>query len=170
MHASDPSIPVAPDPARPASATLRALLLAAPWMLVASGCYAPPPIMREPADTGDETSSSTEACDETTEAPPTTSTSVVITSPADGEMFDVGAMFHIAVMVSDDLVVSSVQLYAGNNALQADDTEPYGWDVADIPQGVYELTVVATDSSGNESTSDPVTVYVGVEPPAPEGC
>ncbi|MBL8943618.1 MAG: hypothetical protein JNK45_10735, partial [Myxococcales bacterium] len=62
-----------------------------------------------------------------------------------------------------------VQLFDGDAALQVDTSEPYGWEVVDIPEGVYEFTVKASDPAGNETVSDVVTVYVGVEPPPPVG-
>jgi len=100
-----------------------------------------------------------------TSVPDTQAPLVEITSPADGDMFEVGAEFRIEVGVSDDMAVGSVQLFDGDTALQTDSSEPYGWDVVDIPEGVYEFTVRASDPTGNETVSDSVTVYVGVEAP-----
>lgn len=100
-----------------------------------------------------------------TSIPDTTAPVVVITAPSDGDVFDVGADFRIDVTVTDDQAVASVQLYDGDMALQTDTSEPYGWDVVDIPEGTYEFRVRASDPTGNETVSELVTVYVGVEPP-----
>jgi Bacterial Ig domain len=97
--------------------------------------------------------------------PDTQAPLVVITAPSDGDTFEVGAAFRIDVTVTDDNAVATVQLFDGDAALQVDTSEPYGWDVVDIPEGVYEFTVKASDPSGNETVSDLVTVYVGVDPP-----
>jgi hypothetical protein len=89
-----------------------------------------------------------------------------ITFPANGAELEVGADFTITAEVTDDNTVASVQLFDGDTALPADATAPYTWEVVDIPEGVYEFTVVATDQAANEATSELVTVYVGVEAPA----
>jgi hypothetical protein len=92
---------------------------------------------------------------------------VVITSPGHNEGFDVGASFTITVEATDDDVVRGVELYRGieETPLMADSMPPFEWDVVNIPEGVFEFTVRATDRVGNEGISEPVTIYVGVEPP-----
>ncbi len=101
--------------------------------------------------------------------PDTQAPVVAITAPSDGDVYEVGAAFRIDVTVTDDNAVASVQLFDGDAALQVDTSEPYGWDVVDIPEGVYEFTVKASDPAGNETVSGVVTVYVGIEPPPPVG-
>jgi hypothetical protein len=104
-----------------------------------------------------------------TSVPDTQAPLVQITSPADGDMFEVGAEFRIEAMVSDDQALAQVQLYDGETFVQDANSEPYGWDVVDISEGVYEFTVRASDPAGNESVSNLVTVYIGVEPPTDDG-
>ncbi|MEX1362585.1 MAG: Ig-like domain-containing protein [Nannocystaceae bacterium] len=96
-------------------------------------------------------------------APPTVS----ITYPADGDTFDTGASFTITVAASDDQAIESVILFSNDQEQGADGSEPYGWEVADIQDGVYELSVLAVDVAGNETTSSTVTIAVGTDVPPP---
>ena len=94
-------------------------------------------------------------------APPTVS----ITFPGDGDTFEAGANFEVMVNALDDTGIESVQLFNNGMALQSDSSEPYGWGVTNIPAGEYALHVIATDFAGNETMSNVVTIYVGIEPP-----
>jgi len=99
--------------------------------------------------------------------PDTNAPVVVIASPDHNEGFGVGASFRIDVMATDDDVVRRVELYRGDDEmpLMASTMAPYGWDIVNIPQGVFEFTARATDRVGNEGISEVVTIYVGVDPP-----
>ncbi len=97
--------------------------------------------------------------------PDTLSPIVEITAPGDGDYFEVGANFRIAASVTDDNAITSVQLFDADMPLLMATEEPYGWDVVMIPEGVYDFVVHATDIAGNETISETVTVYVGIEPP-----
>jgi uncharacterized protein (TIGR03382 family) len=90
-------------------------------------------------------------------APPT----VEITYPEDGDTFDVGADFTITVEADDDKGVTQVDLYNNGTQQSSDNTEPWGWDIEDIPEGSYEFYVIALDNAGNEATSNVVTIEVG---------
>jgi MYXO-CTERM domain-containing protein len=94
-------------------------------------------------------------------APP----SVSITYPLDGDTFEAGADFDVMVDALDDTGIEAVQLFNNGMALQDDASEPYGWGVTNIPEGEYTLHVVATDYAGNETMSNMVTIYVGIDPP-----
>ncbi|MBC8073989.1 MAG: Ig-like domain-containing protein [Deltaproteobacteria bacterium] len=89
---------------------------------------------------------------------------VSITAPGDNAQFSAGASFMITVDATDENAISQVQLFNKEAPLQIDQSAPYGWEVADIPPGMYVFKVVATDLSGNEAESNVVTVYVGVAP------
>lgn len=97
--------------------------------------------------------------------PDTSAPVVTITSPEDGAFFEVGAAFEITVSASDDDEVRTAQLFDGDTALMGDMEAPYGWPLFDVPEGVFEFTVQATDRVGNIGTSEVVTIYIGIEPP-----
>jgi hypothetical protein len=101
--------------------------------------------------------------------PDTQAPTVTITAPVDQAMFQSGASFSIAVEAADDSAIAQVQLFNKEAALQTDLNSPYGWEVADIPPGMYVFKVVATDVTGNTAESNIVNVYVGVPPDADTG-
>lgn len=96
--------------------------------------------------------------------PDTQPPTVTITAPVDQSMFQSGASFSITVEATDDSAIAQVQLFNKDAGLQTDLNSPYGWDVADIPPGMYVFKVVATDITGNTAESNVVNVYVGVPP------
>ena len=98
------------------------------------------------------------------ESPPT----VAITSPEDGAVFEPGVDFDITAQAEDDQGIDALDLYVDGAFIQSDGSAPYGWGVENIPEGTYELYVVARDLSGNEATSDLVTIVVGDAAP-PDG-
>jgi hypothetical protein len=91
---------------------------------------------------------------------------VAIVSPQDGDAFEAGASFTISVDASDDIGVQELRLYNNGEHIQTDSSEPWGWDVANAPEGTYELYAEASDQAGNVSMSNVVTVTVGAVPPA----
>lgn len=94
---------------------------------------------------------------------------VSITAPTDGTEFSVGDSFEITVDANDDVGIDEVTLYTDGVAEQTDNSSPYGWSVANIPEGTYEFYVEARDIAGNTSMSNVITVYVGTEAPADGG-
>ncbi len=104
--------------------------------------------------------------------PDTQAPVAAITSPADGEVFPVGASFPIQVQVSDDAEVVNVTLFSNGGSLSSDAASPFGpFPAENTPEGTYEMYIQAEDSSGNVTTSEVVTVYVSAsgEPPASSG-
>ena len=101
--------------------------------------------------------------------PDTAAPIVAIAYPQDGDVFEPGSSFTITVEASDDVAVDSVQLFNNGSSLQSDTSEPFGWDVENIPEGEYSMYVVARDAAGNETTSDTVTITVGTAAPADDG-
>ena len=53
--------------------------------------------------------------------------------------------------------------------VQGDGSEPYDWGVTNIPEGQYEIYVVASDLSGNETMSNVVNIGVGGAPATTSG-
>jgi hypothetical protein len=102
-------------------------------------------------------------------APDVTAPTVEIIAPQDGDMFPVGAEFEITVQASDDTALELLTLYNSGEMVQTDGSEPYGWDVTNIPEGVYEFYVIARDLAGNEAESNTVVVIVGDPPEADTG-
>jgi hypothetical protein len=71
---------------------------------------------------------------------------------------------------SDNVGVAGVQFKLDGANLGAEDTTaPYSipWDTTTASNGSHTLTAVARDTSGNQATSDPVTVTVSNPPPPP---
>ena len=94
--------------------------------------------------------------------PPTVS----IASPSDGAAFTAPATINITATASDaDGTIARVDLYANNALINTDASTPYTFSWTNVPAGRYTLTAVATDNSGAETTSLPVTVTVITAPP-----
>ena len=88
--------------------------------------------------------------------PPT----VGITAPTGGS---VSGSVAVTANAADNVAVASVQFLLDGNALgAADTTSPYSvsWDTTLAANGQHTLTARATDTSGNATTSAPVTVTV----------
>jgi uncharacterized protein (TIGR03790 family) len=88
-----------------------------------------------------------------------------LSAPANGATFTAPASVTLAASASDrDGNVARVDFYAGANLIGTDTTSPYGITWANVPEGQYALTAVATDSAGAQTTSSPVNINVA--PPA----
>ncbi len=101
--------------------------------------------------------------------PDTTPPTVQLTYPMDGQEFEVGADFDITAEAMDDQSVQEVELFVNGDASGKDGGAPYGWGIKGIPEGTYEIYVIARDLAGNEAMSDVVTIGVGAAPPATTG-
>ncbi len=90
--------------------------------------------------------------------PPTVS----ITSPASGTDFSTPATFTFSATAADsDGSVTNVKFYAGATLLGSDASSPFSITASNLTTGTYSLTAVATDNSGLNTTSSPVTILVG---------
>jgi len=85
---------------------------------------------------------------------------VNITFPNDGQVFPVFADFALTTEASDDVGVASVELYTDGVFNSADSSEPYAWNIENIPEGEYSFYVVAVDAAGNETMSNTVSIVV----------
>lgn len=89
--------------------------------------------------------------------PPT----VNITSPANNTVFAAPAKITIKATASDaDGTISSVKFYNGSTYLKTIFIAPYTYTISNLSKGTYSLTAKATDNSGLQTTSKPVTITV----------
>jgi beta-glucanase (GH16 family) len=89
--------------------------------------------------------------------------SVSITGPADGSSFNPGDDVTIdasVVINAAGTTITTVEFYEGANYLGEDTTAPYSYTWAAVPEGVYVLTAVVTDDTGQSSTSGAVNISV----------
>ena len=91
----------------------------------------------------------------------TTAPNVAITTPANGAPVS-GDSVLIGVTATDDVGVASVRFLVDRALIATDTNAPYStdWNTTSVTNGLHELLAVATDTSGNTSTSDAVTVRV----------
>ncbi len=91
----------------------------------------------------------------------TTPPTVSITSPTSGST--VGGTITVTATASDNIAVASVQLQVdGANSGPADTAAPYNFslDTTTLTNANHTLTAVATDTSGNKTTSTGVSITV----------
>lgn len=94
-------------------------------------------------------------------APPDTALPTVqIVSPSDGDTFMKGAGFAINVEADDNIGVQAISLFNNGELVETDAEAPWGWEVANVPSGVYEFYAEASDPAGNVAESNVVTVVV----------
>lgn len=96
----------------------------------------------------------------------TVAPTVSLTAPASGASLT--GTTTLSATATDNVAVSSVQFKVdGTNIGTADTTSPYSvsWDTTSIANGAHTLTAVATDSSGNSTTSASVAVTVTNQAP-----
>lgn len=89
----------------------------------------------------------------------TTAPTVAITSPAAGT---VKGAVTVSVNASDNVGVTRVDLYAGNNLLGTSNVAPYNftWDTRSLADGNINLTAYAYDKAGNKGTSTSLAMNV----------
>jgi len=99
------------------------------------------------------------------QTPDVTPPTVSISSPADG--LQTYGPVQVTVEAADDRGIDSVKLQVDGITVDTDSTAPYAlnWNATDV--GSHTLTAVATDTSGNTTTSVPVTVIVPADTTAP---
>ncbi len=86
--------------------------------------------------------------------------SVAITAPSNGSTIT-GTTVAIAANASDsDGNVTKVEFFQGTTKLGEDVSSPYQYSWASVSPGNYAVTAVATDNSGNTTTSAPVAITV----------
>ncbi|PRY90888.1 Ig-like domain-containing protein, partial [Mongoliibacter ruber] len=94
---------------------------------------------------------------------------VSITSPANGSEYAIGKSVTITADATDaDGAITKVDFYVNGSLIGSDNTAPYtiNWNATEA--GNFELTAVATDDRGGETTSAAVTVTVIADNILPE--
>lgn len=93
------------------------------------------------------------------DAPPTVS----ITSPAEGATVS-GNSVVVTVDASDDKGVGKVEFFVNGTSIgidmNGDNGWSFSWDLTPVKDDSYVLTAIATDTIGQTTTSDPVSVIV----------
>jgi hypothetical protein len=86
--------------------------------------------------------------------------SAQITSPASGASYSFKSAISIQATATDDVAVSKVEFFQNATKLGEDTTAPYSYTWNGAGPGTYSLTVRATDSAGQTTTSAAVSVTV----------
>ena len=88
---------------------------------------------------------------------------VNITAPLVADVFEAPASITISANATDaDGSVANVEFYNGTVKLGEDATAQYSYLWTNVAAGTYSITAVATDNSGNKTTSAPLSVKVAV--------
>ena len=111
-----------------------------------------------PDTTGNTTTSQTVSV--TVNNPDTTKPTVSLTGPAAGAT--VSGTVTLTATASDNVGVTKVQFMDGTQLLAEDPSSPYSvsWNTSAAANGTHLLTAVATDTGGNTTTSQTVSVTV----------
>jgi len=93
-----------------------------------------------------------------TNNPPTVS----ISSPLNGANFPLNATVEIlANAIDSDGSISKVEFFNGTTKLGEKTGSPFSFTWSSLAEGIYEITVKATDNEGSTNTSAGVTITVG---------
>lgn len=94
---------------------------------------------------------------------------VSITEPVNNASFVEPANINITATAEDvGGSITKVEFYNGTTKLGEDATSPYTYNWTNVAKGTYAITAVATDNSGNKTTSTVINVTVSV-PQGPYG-
>ena len=134
------------------------------WSNVPAGSYS---LTAVATDGGSATATSSPvAVTVNTTAAPTVS----ITSPASGAMFTAPANIPITASASETGgTIAKVDFYQGTTLIGTATASPYSVTWSSAPAGSYNLTAVATDTVGTQTTSSAVAVTVNAASTLPAG-
>ncbi len=89
-----------------------------------------------------------------------------LTAPADNATFATGSTIALSAEAIDyDGTVSKVEFLSGTTVLGASTVAPYAFSWPSVAEGIYTLTVRATDNKGATSVSQPIHLSVGNRAP-----
>ena len=87
--------------------------------------------------------------------------SVSISSPADGSSFTAPATVNLAVTTADTTgTVTQIDYYQGGVLIGSSTTAPFGLAWTNVAAGTYSLTAIATNDSGETTTSAAINITV----------
>lgn len=88
---------------------------------------------------------------------------VSITAPSNNSSYTTPASISIAANASDSNgSIAKVEFYSGSTKLGEDATAPYAFVWNNVAEGSYSITAVATDNTGNKTTSETVAIKVNL--------
>ncbi|HXC57826.1 MAG TPA: TIGR03118 family protein [Steroidobacteraceae bacterium] len=95
--------------------------------------------------------------------PDVTPPTVSITAPTAG---DVTGTVTVTANATDNVGIAQVQFFAGATLIGTATTSPYQvqWNTSTLPNGIVQLTAVAKDGAGNQTTSAAVAMNVILVP------
>jgi subtilisin family serine protease len=94
--------------------------------------------------------------------PPVDSTPPVVSITSPTSSSSVSGNVAINLTATDNVGVTSVQLFVNGNSIAIDNTSPFAfsWDSTSVPNGMANIYVVAFDAAGNQAQSSNVSVNV----------
>lgn len=97
-----------------------------------------------------------------------TSPTVSLTAPANGATYTAPATITLSADATDgDGTIARLDFYRGGTLIGSDTSSPYSISWSNVAAGSYTLTAVATDNSGNSTTSNAVSITVNSTTNAP---
>lgn len=93
-------------------------------------------------------------------APDTVPPTATVTDPADGHVMRQDEVLVVSAQGQDDRGLAEATLYIDGVGSSTDPDSPYGWEIAELPPGDYELYVAVSDLGGNVGMSEMVELHV----------
>ncbi len=96
---------------------------------------------------------------------------VSLTSPSDGESYDVGEIIQISAdAVDENGSISKVEFLVNGGLFGEDTTEPYALDWTPDTEGAYTVQAVAYNANNETVSSNEITVNIQVFDPTDQPC
>lgn len=127
---------------------------------VANGSHAVTAVATDASGNTKTSGAVTVTVDNAAPPPDTTPPTVAITSPTAGSA--ISCTVTLLASASDNVGIQSVQFKMDGAVIASDTTSPYStsWGTTAVANGPHSLTAVASDTSGNATTSSSVTVTI----------
>jgi len=84
-----------------------------------------------------------------------------ITAPSEGAIFS-GSAVTISANATDSSGIQKVDFYSDFSLVATDTSAPFtvNWDISNVPDGPHSLIAIATDTAGNRTGSEAISVTV----------